>query len=300
FLTWRIVQDMRSLVGQLSVAQVSQQIETLALWSHQTFGYPADLEATQSEQIVRDVVPEIRSRLGQWIPQAITSIGSFLVGVFIMVLMAYYALIQGPWFIARLKRASPMDDTLEAEFLHEAKQTVDGVLLGQLVTAVLQGGLGFIAFMVAGLPNPFFWSFVMAILSFLPVVGAFFVWMPAAVYLFAIGDTTMGVAMILWGLLIISSVDNIVKPIVIGKRGQLHPLLAFVGVLGGLVAFGFMGFVMGPLVLSLTASVFNVLAETGWNTEEPLADQEPLSQELDPVGEPPAEREGQGDPAGEA
>lgn len=297
-ITWQIVVDMRSLVAGLNVAQLSEQIETLALWTHQTFGYPQNIEQTRIEQLIAEFLPPIKARLAEWIPQAVQSIGAFLIGMIITVITAYYALFQGEAFVEQLKRASPMDDRMEGQFLEEAKMTVDGVIKGQVISAVLQGGLGYIAFFVAGIPNAIFWSFVMAILSFLPLVGAFLVWAPAAVFLLASGDTAMGVGMIVWGVLVISSVDNIVKPLIIGKESALHPLLAFIGVLGGLVAFGIMGFIMGPLVLSLFAAVFKVLAQTGWDLkrwetdlpEGQVGDQPPTQGPPVPAqGEPAAE-----------
>lgn len=78
------------------------------------------------------------------------------------------------------------------------------------------------------------------------------------------GQVGLAIGLLVWGVLVISTVDNIVKPYVIGRRGQVHSLLAFIGVLGGLAAFGFLGFLIGPLVLSLAAAVFNVLAEIDW------------------------------------
>lgn len=268
FLAWRIVADMAALVSGLTVAGVEQNLQTLLLWSHDTFGYPADVEPQAAHDLLRELIPSVQSRLASWIPGAITSTATFLVGIVVTIIVAYYGLINGEAFIERIKRASPMDDDLEERFLDEAKATVDGVIWGQIITAALQGGLGYVAFFITGIPNAFFWAFVMAVLSFLPLVGAFLVWAPAAVFLFATGQTGMGIFMVIWGVAVISSVDNIVKPMIIGKSGALHPVLAFIGVLGGLTAFGIMGFLMGPLVLSLFAAVFNLFAETGWNLDD--------------------------------
>lgn len=298
-ITWQIIVDMRSLIAGLSVAQVSDQLETLALWSHQTFGYPQDIEQTRAQEILDQVLPPLKSWLAEWIPKAIQSVGAFILGMVITIITAYYALFQGESFVEQLKRASPMDDRMEGEFLREAKLTVDGVIKGQVVSAVLQGGLGYIAFVVAGIPNAIFWGFVMAILSFLPLIGAFLIWAPAAVYLLSIGQTAMGIGMIVWGVLVISSVDNIVKPLIIGKESALHPLLAFLGVLGGLIAFGIMGFIMGPLVLSLFAAVFKVLAETGWELDKWDADLPEGHAEGTQAASPEGEASGQGEPAAE-
>jgi len=264
-LAWRIIADMASLVTSLSVADVSSTIQTLAMWSHETFGYPRSAAETDGREILRRVLPPVQSRLAQWVPKALSSAGSFLLGVTITTIVAYYSLVEGEGFLEDLKRVSPMDDDLEERFIDGARNTVDGVVWGQVVTAGLQGALGYIAFYITGIPNAFFWSFVMAVLSFLPVIGAFAVWMPAAIFLFATGQTGYGVFMLVWGLGVVSTVDNVVKPMVIGRSGGLHPLLAFVGVLGGLAAFGIMGFLMGPLVLSMAALVFNLFAETGWD-----------------------------------
>lgn len=286
-LAWRIVADMASLISGLSVASVEQELQTLLLWSNETFGYPTTVQDGAGRELLREIIPSVRSRLASWIPQALSSTAAFMLGMIITVIVAYYSLLGGESFLEQLKRASPMDDEIEEQFLAEAKATVDGVVWGQIVTAGIQGALGYIAFLATGLPNAIFWSFVMAVLSFLPVLGAFLVWAPAAVYLFATGETAFGVGMVIWGGAVISTIDNVVKPMIIGRSAALSPLLAFVGVLGGLVAFGIMGFLMGPLVLSLLAAVFNVFAESGWDLDSWTPDEdEPDEEDEDtPQGE---------------
>jgi predicted PurR-regulated permease PerM len=271
-LAWRIVQDLTKLVGGLSVREVEELLLTMLTWSNETFGYPETVEETAGRELLREIIPSVQARLASWIPSALESTALFLVGVVITIVVMYYTLINGERFLQRLKDASPMNDRIEDRFLHEARDTVDGVIWGQVVNAGVQGALGWIAFFVTGIPNAVFWGFVMAVLSFLPVVGAFLIWAPAAVYLLAIGQTGLGVGMILWGTLVISSVDNIIRPMVVGKSSALHPLLAFVGVLGGLLAFGIMGFLMGPLVLSLFAVVFNLLADSEWDLSQLTGD----------------------------
>lgn len=266
-LAWKIVLDMTRFARGLSAASVSEKIQNVLIWSHETVGYPQEVDATMAQELLANLIPQIRSSLANWLPQALTSIGTFVIGIALTIVVAYYALVSGETFLRRFKHASPMDDDLEEYFYQETKDTIDGVIWGQIITALLQGALGYVAFFVTGIPNAFFWSFVMAILSFLPVVGAFLIWMPAAIYLFAIGNTGLGVGMLIWGTVVISSVDNIVKPMIIGKSSALHPVLAFIGVLGGLVAFGIMGFLMGPLVLSLFAVVFNILADSRWDLD---------------------------------
>lgn len=263
-VAWRIVVDIQHLTQTLTVVELSHALGAIMESSHAAIGYPQQVSPDAGRELLDRIVPEVRQRLGGWAVTALTSAVSFALGLVITVLVMYYGLVQGGDFAERLKRASPMDDELEQAFLDEATGTVHGVVMGQLLTAVLQGLLGFLAFFVAGIPSPFFWGFLMAMLSFLPVVGAFLVWFPAGIYLVATGQPALGVGVLVWGVAVISTVDNVVKPVVIGRRAHVHPLLAFVGVLGGLSAFGFLGFLIGPLVLSLAAAVFNVLVDTDW------------------------------------
>lgn len=275
-VAWRVVAAVADIVDDLSVAAVVHEVERVMAWSHATFGYPEQVDTAAARDLLQEVVPSVQSNLAAWVPMALESTASILLGALITVAVAYYALVDGEAFLERLRRASPMRDRLEEDLLREARHTVDGVVLGLVATALLQAALGLLAFWVAGVPNPFFWAFAMAVLSFIQVVGALAVWGPVSVYLLATGSTVAGVGMILWGVLVISSVDNVVKPAAIGERSHLHPLLAFVGVLGGLAGFGIMGFLMGPLVLSLLAVVFETFARED-RGEEPGSDGDPAA-----------------------
>ena len=120
---------------------------------------------------------------------------------------------------------------------------------------------GFVAFWLLGIPNALFWSFVMAVFGFLPIVGAFLVWGPASGFLFILDRPAAGIGLLLWGVLVISSVDNVVKPKLIAGKSELHPALALLGVVGGLAAFGFMGFLVGPLVVALAVVTLRIIRE---------------------------------------
>lgn len=266
-VAWRVVADLTALVGGLSVASTVEEVRTVMAWSHRTFGYPQQVDSAAARDLLEEVVPSAQARLAAWIPRAISSTASILLGLLVTLAVAYYSLLRGEEFLERLRQASPVDDELEDRLVVEARNTVDGVVWGLVATAVIQGALGVAAFWVVGIPSPFFWGFAMAVLSFIQGIGALMVWGPAAVYLLATGSTAAGVGMLLWGVLVISSVDNIVKPMAIGDRSALHPLMAFVGVLGGLAAFGIMGFLLGPLVLSLLAVVFRAVSEKGADGE---------------------------------
>lgn len=123
-------------------------------------------------------------------------------------------------------------------------------LIGIILVAAVQGALTSAAFFVAGFPNVFFWGLVAVVLSIIPVVGAFCVWAPGAFFLFLDGRHGASIAMIMWGAFVISSVDNIIRPIVYRRWAKIHPILTLVGAVAGIQYFGLLGLLIGPLALS--------------------------------------------------
>jgi predicted PurR-regulated permease PerM len=119
-----------------------------------------------------------------------------------------------------------------------------------LLVAAAQGLLGGLTFAILGLPSPVFWSVVIAFLSLVPIFGAWMVWLPAGVGLLLSGDVGRGAALLIAGLVLISAVDNVLRPILIAGRSQLNGLLVFISILGGIQVFGFIGLVLGPLTVA--------------------------------------------------
>jgi predicted PurR-regulated permease PerM len=113
-------------------------------------------------------------------------------------------------------------------------------------------------FWILGLPAPFLWGFVMAVAAFLPVVGTWMIWFPAAVVLMVGGDLVKGIILIAWGILVLSILSSMLYPILIGDRLRLNTLLVFVAIFGGIMAFGMVGIVFGPLVVALTITLIEI------------------------------------------
>jgi len=125
-----------------------------------------------------------------------------------------------------------------------------------LVIAAIQGTLGGLAFAALGLPSALVWGAVMIFLSLIPIAGAFVIWIPAAIYLAATGSYIKALLLTVWGGVVISLVDNFLRPRLVGKRAKLHELFIFFAVLGGLHVFGLVGLVLGPVVLAIALSLF--------------------------------------------
>jgi predicted PurR-regulated permease PerM len=129
--------------------------------------------------------------------------------------------------------------------------TVFATVYGTLVVAAVQGTLGGLMFWWLGLPAPLLWGVVMGLLSIIPVLGAFIIWIPAAVFLAAQGAWGKAVILTLWGTVVIGLIDNLLYPILVGKRLRLHTVPVFIAIVGGLAVFGASGLVLGPVILAL-------------------------------------------------
>ena len=136
--------------------------------------------------------------------------------------------------------------------------TLHATIYGTLVVALVQGILGGLMFWWLGLPAPLLWGAVMALLAVVPVLGAFVVWVPAALFLALNGQMGKALILVAWGTVVIATADNLLYPVLVGKRLRLHTLLVFIAVVGGLAMFGAVGVVLGPLILALTDAIIEV------------------------------------------
>jgi predicted PurR-regulated permease PerM len=210
------------------------------------------------ETVWKELAPRITSALNQVTGALFQFVGDLFIATTVILFVVYYILTDGNQLVAYIKRAAPLPAAQVSFLLEEAHQGLRAVFVGQILTSAIQGGLGGIGFLITGVPSAILWAVVMAILSLLPVVGAFLVWVPAVLYLFLQGEVWQGVFLLAWGVLIVSQVDNFLRPKLIGSRANIHPVFVLLGVLGGVAAFGFIGLFLGPLLVGATLSVLRV------------------------------------------
>lgn len=218
-----------------------------------------------------------------WLVQELQDIGSGLlsaipdlfVGISVILVVVYYVLTDGEIFVAYLRRALPIPARQVDFLLKEARGGLQAVFFGQILAGLMQGVLGGIGWFIAGLPNAVLWGFVMAIMALLPVVGTNFIWIPGSLYLiFVKGELVQGIFLFTWGFLIVMVLmDNVVKPKLIGKRADIHPMFVLVGVLGGATAFGFIGLFLGPLLMGVMIAVLKVYESDYLDPEVNLVDE---------------------------
>lgn len=185
-----------------------------------------------------------------------------LIGLVITGFVIYYGFAQGELFYSRVRHVLPLPDEIEDSLFREIARVTQVVFVGNILVSILGGFVGAISFLVFGVPNAIFWGFIMIILGILPVVGAPLIWAPAALWLFLQGHTVPAIGvLVVNGVLVIGYIDNILRPKLIGKVANVHPVAILVGVLGGVEAFGALGFVIGPLVLAIFIALVRAYIE---------------------------------------
>jgi predicted PurR-regulated permease PerM len=177
------------------------------------------------------------SGIGDWILQA---------GVALFTL--YYLLRDSRGILAAVRWLLPFPPAATDELLRRAHAVALATVYGNVVTAAIQGIAGGLVFWVLGLPAPLLWGTVMSFLGLLPLIGPPVVWLPAALALLVSGAVLRGVLLLVLGFLVISGIDNLARPLLVGGRAQLHPLVVFFSVLGGVYVLGAVGLVVGPVL----------------------------------------------------
>ncbi len=192
------------------------------------------------------------------ISRFLLSIPSMLLNLFVMSFIIYYLLIDGEDVANRIKRILPLKESHKSNVFARFHDCTYTVFYSNIAVALVQGILGGIGFFAFGVSSPVLWGSVMAVFSLIPYFGSAIIWLPAALNLIFEGYLqnsnsliVKGVMLIIYGALIISLADNFLKPKLISAKANIHPILVLLGVLGGLNLFGFMGLVIGPIMLAL-------------------------------------------------
>ncbi|MBM4301508.1 MAG: AI-2E family transporter [Deltaproteobacteria bacterium] len=186
----------------------------------------------------------------------------FFFDLLLVLFIAFFMFLQGDDFITAIKELSPLDPAHNDEILRETEVTIKATLWGTVIVAFAQGTLGGVGFLIFGLPQPAFWGTVMIPASVVPVVGSSIIWGPAAVYLLFTGHIGAGVGLIIWGGVVVSVIDNVLKPILMKGSGETPSIFILFSILGGLTYFGMIGFILGPLILSFLLSLLRIYQKT--------------------------------------
>jgi predicted PurR-regulated permease PerM len=223
---------------------------------------PLPPEQIKLDQIIRTVVTSASQFIYTNSIELIKGFTYFFFDLVLVLFIAFFMFLQGDAFIAELLRLSPLSPAHNQEILRETETTIKATLWGTVIVAFVQGILGGVGFLIFGLPQPAFWGTVMIPASVIPLVGSAIIWAPAAVYLIFTGSVGSGIGLIIWGGVVVSVIDNVLKPIIVKGSGSTPSVFILFSILGGIGYFGMIGFILGPLILSFLLSLLRIYQKT--------------------------------------
>lgn len=248
------------------------QLDFNAMLRRIVTGLP-DWAGSMYERYYPTVLSTIQEKLAAGVAQAsqlaaryAVNIGSsalnFLVSMTVMLYLLFFLFRDGRSITARIKRAVPLSSHYKKPLFDNFTTVIRATVKGNVLVALAQGALGGLIFWFLDVPGPVLWGVVMAFLSLLPAVGAAIIWGPVAVYFLVTGSVWQGAVLALYGVLVIGLVDNLLRPILVGKDTKLPDYLVLLSTIGGMALFGLNGFVIGPVIAALFIAAWSLFASS--------------------------------------
>jgi predicted PurR-regulated permease PerM len=184
----------------------------------------------------------------------------FIVSFFIMLYLLFFLLLDGRALAARIQQAIPLSTNHKKRLFDKFTTVIRATVKGNFLVAGAQGALGGVAFWYLDVQGPILWAVVMTFLSLLPAVGAALVWAPVAIYFLITGDIWQGLALIAFGVLVIGLIDNVLRPVLVGKDIKMPDYLVLISTIGGMAVFGLNGFVIGPVIAAMFIAMWDIFS----------------------------------------
>ncbi|KKQ53806.1 MAG: putative permease [Parcubacteria group bacterium GW2011_GWA2_38_13] len=211
---------------------------------------------------VQSQVTQLVKFVSQFITQQIGNLTQGTIRVFVLLLIVIYALYyffqDGERILKLLLRISPLDNKSDELIYQRLVSTLRATFKGSILVALIQGGIAGLIFWIAGVASPLFWALIMVVMAVLPAVGPSLLALPAGIILLLMGNIWQGIFMLVFGFGFVSIIDNLLRPLFVGKDTEIHPLLIFFSILGGLLVFGATGFIIGPVVISVLTTLWSM------------------------------------------
>jgi predicted PurR-regulated permease PerM len=218
-----------------------------------------DVSQFNLNNLVKDAADNVGSFLFSQTGWVISNGTRFLFYFGLMIFTMYYFFKDGEEVVKQVKTLVPLPREQVNRIFRQLREVIYATMYGGVVVALLQGLLGGILFAIFGIASPVFWGAVMALLSIIPFVGAFIIYIPAGLILIFNGSYISGILVIAIGTVVVSQVDNIVRPLLVSGKTEMHPLLLFFSMLGGVALFGLLGVVLGPLIAAIFVTLLQIL-----------------------------------------
>lgn len=262
-----LVQQANMVVANLQSGEAQEMIRRIDVQQYLSWirriAPNFDPATLSPERLLLPAVQQIPGWVARHGGAVLGGLAGMVLGFALVLLSMYFFYVEGESILHQLSILSPLPKRYDDEFRARFKDVIDATFRGQLFTGLAQGFVTGVGLAIAGVPGAGFWGAVAALLSLIPMVGAAAVWVPASIFLAV--SASMGsrpwwpaIFLVLWGVLLVSLVDNVVRPWAMAGKAQLPAIPLLFAVLGGLQAFGFVGLVIGPLVFSLLMSIIDI------------------------------------------
>jgi predicted PurR-regulated permease PerM len=265
FVTLTVISESRSLydafqTGSIDTEGIVDSVKSLVPVIESFFesvGIPSD----QLDEKIGKFSAELMQGLGTRVVQTTQSAINFFVLFALMLYLLFFFIRDGISIIESVKRALPIGDEIEEKIFNRFAQVSRATLKGTLVVAIIQGSIGGITFAALGIPGATMWGVIMILLSLLPVGGSMFVWVPAAIILFASGSIVKGIILTLVGAFFIGIIDNLLRPRLVSRDTKMPDYLILLATLGGIAQFGLSGFIIGPVIAALFLTCWEITGD---------------------------------------
>lgn len=247
--------------GETNFARYFEQVvAVLPTWLHDLLEHFGLTDLGELQARITDAV----ARGSQVIATQVYSAGQnaldFVVGFFVMLYLAFFLLRDGAALSRRIRAAVPLAPEHRRNLATKFVTVIRATVKGNILVAAVQGALGGLAFWFFGIKGALLWAVLMGFLSLLPAIGAALIWLPVAIYFLVTGALWQGVTLIAYGVFVIGLVDNVLRPILVGKDTQMPDYLVLISTIGGMAVFGINGFVIGPVIAAMFMAVWDLFA----------------------------------------
>jgi len=301
-----VILPLGTLMG-IVTAQAIKVGQTVTPWVQEQIAQPGEFHQLLNSLPFYDKIAPYSETIWRKAGELIGTISHFLISslsaatmgavnllfmVFAMLYTMFFFLMDGDKLVHKILYYLPLQDQDEQRILEKFTSVTRATLKGTAIIGILQGCLGGIAFWVVGIPSAVFWGTIMAVLSIIPGIGTAVIWGPAVIILAAGGNYLEAGGLGIFCALVVGSIDNLLRPILVGKDTQMHELMIFFGTLGGILMFGIMGMIIGPIVAALFITIWeiygvafnDILPQVGSIQPAPQSKEDPKP--ADPKGNP--------------
>lgn len=258
-LSTLVVNQSFDLYQTISSRDLASDIEEIGKWVDGSILSPFVEQAKSNWPKYISTISEKTTRtIFTWAANITQNSAKFMFMFFILLYTLYYFFKDGKRILEKLMYFSPLGNKYEQMMFDKFNSVTRATMKSTFLIGGIQGFLGGILFWVTGIEGALIWGLIMTILSIIPAVGSVIVWLPAGIIMLALGNVWQGVIILILGTFVISLLDNLLRPPLIGKDVEMHPLLVLFSTLGGLMVFGISGFVIGPIIASLYLAIMSI------------------------------------------